>query len=296
MVSVQAQAIIDDMRAQMGAPLPPLAEERAGWEAWSRQQRLPEGSLVSGVELNGIACEWVERAESEREMLLLVHGGGYSAGSPLTHRRFAAGLALAGGRRVLVPEYRLAPEEPYPAGLDDIVAVYAALIEDGLAPEEIAFLGDSAGGGLALASLIKLKELGAPLPAALVTMCGWMDLTLSAASLDAHVGFPGVSRAELERAADWYLPIGDRRDPLVSPVHADLSGLPPLLVQAAGNDILLDDSVILAARAREAGVDVTLTVTPGMWHGFQTGDCPEARAAVEEAVVFVNNRGPAGAA
>ena len=271
MVSVQAQAIIDDMRAQMGAPLPPLAEERAGWEAWSRQQRLPEGSLVSGVELNGIACEWVERAESEREMLLLVHGGGYSAGSPLTHRRFAAGLALAGGRRVLVPEYRLAPEE-------------------------IAFLGDSAGGGLALASLIKLKELGAPLPAALVTMCGWMDLTLSAASLDAHVGFPGVSRAELERAADWYLPIGDRRDPLVSPVHADLSGLPPLLVQAAGNDILLDDSVILAARAREAGVDVTLTVTPGMWHGFQTGDCPEARAAVEEAVVFVNNRGPAGAA
>jgi monoterpene epsilon-lactone hydrolase len=273
MASAAAERILQEMRAQAGAPPPSLEEERSGWEAFAKTQKLPEGTLVSGVDLNGIPCEWVERGDSDREIVLLVHGGGFNAGSPRTHRRFAATFARMSGHRVLVPDYRLAPEDPFPAGIDDIVAVYAALIEEGVAPETIVFTGDSAGGGLCVAVAMKLKELGAPQPAALLVMSGWLDLTLE----------------ELERSAQWYVGNGDRRDPLVSPVFADLSGLPPMLIQAAGNDQLLDDSVMLAERARAAGVTVTLSIAPDMWHVYQHADCPEAWAAVEEAAAFVNN-------
>jgi monoterpene epsilon-lactone hydrolase len=289
MVSAAAKAIIEDMRSQMGGPLPSLEDERLGWEAAVKGDRLPEGTLVSGVALNGVPCEWVERADSDREVVLMIHGGGFNAGSPRTHRKLAATFARLTGRRVLVPDYRLAPEEPFPAGLDDVVAVYAALVEDGVAPADIAFVGDSAGGGLVVAAAMKLKELGAPMPAALVTMSGWMDLTLTAGSIERNRDGPGPTRADLERSAHWYIGDGDRHDPLVSPVFADLSGLPRILIQAAGNDQLLDDSTTLAERAEQMGVDVTLSVAEAMWHVFQMADCPEARAAVEEAAAFVNN-------
>jgi monoterpene epsilon-lactone hydrolase len=295
MISAQAKAILEDMRSRMGAPLPSLEDERAGWEEWVRGDKLPGGSHVSGVELNGVPCEWVERTESDHDVIVIVHGGGYNAGSPRTHRKLAATFAKLTGKRILVPDYRLAPEEPFPAGLDDIVAVYAALIEDEVAPEHISFIGDSAGGGLVMAVARKLKELGAPLPGALVAMSGWMDLTLTAGSIEQNSIHPNPTRADLARAADWYVGTGDRTNPLVSPVYADLSGLPRMLIQAAGNDVLLDDSLTLAERAREAGVDVTLTVAPEMWHVFQTADCPEARVAVEEAAAFVNNAGAADA-
>lgn len=289
MVSVAAQTIIARMLDQPKGALHSLDEERGGWEAEARLERLPEGSLVSGVELNGVPCEWVERADSGADVVLLVHGGGFSSGSPRTHRKFAAMLAKASGQRVLVPDYRLAPEDPFPAGLDDIVAVYAALVETGLEPRSISFSGESSGGGLALSAVLRLREIEAPLPGRLLLMAPWVDLTLSGESLDTNAMHPNPTEAELRRAADWYVGELGLAEPGVSPLFADLSGLPPMLVQAGGHDVLLHDAVRLTERAQASGCEAKLTVTPAMWHVFQHSDCPEARLAVEEAAAFVNN-------
>ncbi|RYE83740.1 MAG: alpha/beta hydrolase [Hyphomicrobiales bacterium] len=290
MPSPEAEQIIAEMRAKPEG-LPSLAEERSGWEAHAKTLKLPEGTLVSGVSLNGVPCEWVERADSDALVIVLVHGGGFSSGSPRTHRQFAARLAQASGARVLVPDYALAPEEPFPAGLDDIVAVYAALAEQGVEPVDIAFSGDSSGGGLAVAALLKLRELGAPMPRALALISPWVDLTLSGESHRTNRVHPNPSAASLRRAADWYVPAERQRESLVSPLFADLSGLPPMLVQAGGQEVLLDDATGLVARAEAAGVAATLSVAPGLWHVYQHSDCPEAHDAIEEIATFVNTAG-----
>lgn len=287
MPSPEAEKIIADLRAQPGS-MPSIEEERAGWEAHARTLKLPEGTQVSGVSLSGVPCEWVERADSEGLVIVLVHGGGFSSGSPRTHRQFAARLAQASGARVLVPDYALAPEAPFPAGLDDIVAVYAALAEQGIEAADIAFNGDSSGGGLALAALLKLRELGAPMPRALTLISPWVDLTLSGASHVTNRAHPNPSEAMLRRAATLYAPEGQHRDALVSPLFADLSGLPPMLVQAGGHEVLLDDAVQLVEWAKAAGVTARLSIAPGLWHVYQHYDCPEARDAVEEIATFIN--------
>lgn len=292
MPSPEAEAIIAEMKARPQGLLPSLEEERSGWEAYAKTLKLPEGSLVSGVSLNGVPCEWVERADSDGLTVLLVHGGGFNSGSPRTHRQHAARLAEASGARVLLPDYALAPEEPFPAGLDDIVAVYAALAEQGTEPQDIVVLGDSSGAGLALAALLKLREVGAPMPRALVLQSAWVDLTLSGRSHDTNAQHPNPSREDLGRAANWYAPAGQHREPLVSPLFADLGGLPPMLLQVGGHEALLDDSVLLAERAAGAGVATTLSVAPGLWHLYQHSDCPEARDAIEEVASFINSVAP----
>ena len=291
MPSPQAEAITAEMRAYASQPLPSLEDERTGWEASVKGQKLPEGTLVSGVSLNGVPCEWVERADSDGLVILLVHGGGFTSGSPRTHRKFAATLARAAGGRVLVPDYALAPEEPFPAGLDDVVAVYAALAEQGVEPHDIVFNGDSAGGGLAVAALLKLRELGAPMPRAAVLLSPWADLTLSGASYSNKGDHPNASREELMRAAAAYAPAERHREPLVSPLFADLGGLPPLLVQAGEHEVFIDDATGLVNRAQAAGIDARLSVAPGLWHVYQHSDCPEARDAVEEIATFINTAG-----
>lgn len=293
MPSPEAHAIIAQMRAEPVGPDQSLEDERSGWEASVKGQRLSEGFLVSGVSLNGVPCEWVERTDNDGVVILLVHGGGFSSGSPRTHRRHAAQLALAADARVLVPDYALAPEEPFPAGLDDIVAVYAALVEQGTEPKNVVFLGDSAGAGLALSAVLKLRELGAPMPRGVVLQSPWVDLTLSGGSHKANAEHPNPTESALRRAAAWYAPADKHRDPLVSPLFADLSGLPPLLVQAGGHEKLLDDALGIAERAKSAGVAVTVTVAPGLWHVYQHYDCPEARDAIEEVAAFINAAAPA---
>lgn len=290
MPSVEAEKILAEMRAHPEG-MPSLEEERSGWEAHARTLKLPEGTLVSGVSLNGVPCEWVERADNDGLVIVLVHGGGFNSGSPRTHRQFAARLAQASGARVLVPDYALAPEEPFPAGLDDIVAVYAALAEQGVKPADIAFNGDSSGGGLALAGLMKLRELGAPMPRALTLISPWVDLTLSGKSHETYEAHPNPSKPMLRRAADWYAPVDMQRNPLVSPLFGDLGGLPPMLVQVGGNEVLLDDAARLVSRAQAAGVAATLRVAPGLWHVYQHSDCPEAHDAIEEIAAFVNAAG-----
>ncbi len=296
MVSAAAKAIIEQMRANAGGPLPSLEEERSGWAEYASKEKILEGTLVSGVSLNDVACEWVEREDSDPQIVILIHGGGFTSGSPRIHRRFASMMAKASGRRVLVPDYRLAPENPFPAGIEDIVAVYAALVEAGIDPGEVVFAGDSAGGALVVSAALQLREIGAPQPAGLILMSPWLDVSLSGQSLKTNAIHPNPTAEELERAAVWYAGDADRTDPLMSPVFADLAGLAPLLIQVGSHDVLLDDALRLAERARAGGVPVTLSVAEGMWHVYQQSDCPEGWAAVEEAAAFVNNAGSAGAA
>lgn len=289
MPSPQAEAIIAEMRAQPFDMPPTIEEERRAEEEWVKGRKLPEGSLVSGVSLNGVPCEWVERVDSDGHIILLVHGGGFCAGSPRTHRQHAARLAQATGGRVLVPDYALAPEQPFPAGIEDIVAVYAALAEQGVAAGDVVVLGDSAGGAIALAALLRLRELGAPMPRGLVLESPWLDLTLSGSSHTANRDHPNPGAAELRRAAAWYAPADLHTTALASPYHADLGGLPPMLLQVGGNDVMLDDAVGVAERAKASGGVVRLSVAPGLWHVYQHSDCPEARDAIEEIASFVHS-------
>lgn len=288
MPSPEAEAILVRMRAEMGAPLKPLEVERAEWEAAMKGVRPPDGTMVSGVSLNGVPCEWVERADSDGLVILLVHGGGFSAGSPRTHRSFAAQLAQTSHARVLVPDYALAPEHPFPAAIEDLVAVYAALAEQGVAAADIVVAGDSAGGGLALATLVKLREIGAPMPRGLVLLSPWLDLTLSGESHRSNAVHPNPSREDLRRAAGWYAPEAQQREPLASPMFAELAGLPPMLIQVGGNEVLLSDATRLAERAEAVGIAVRLTVAAGLWHVYQLSPCPEGSEALAEIARFAH--------
>ena len=203
-------------------------------------------------------------------MLLYLHGGGYCIGSITTHRELAARLAVASQGRVLTLDYRLAPEHPFPAGLDDATAAYRELVGHGLSPAQLAIGGDSAGGGLTLATLVALRDAGDPLPATAVLLSPWTDLTATSGTWATRSeADPMVTRDGLDLMARSYLDGRSDTDPLASPRYAELSGLPPLLVQVGDAEVLLDDSVNLRNDATAAGVDVTLDVWDEMIHVFQ---------------------------
>jgi acetyl esterase/lipase len=266
MVSPQARTEIERMiadgrrDAQRFPDGKPLELDRREWEAAARLVVLPKAARFQGADAGGVRAEWMEMPPVNRQrVFLLLHGGGYVSGSPRTHRKLAAAMSRAAYARVLTPEYRLAPEHPFPAGVKDAVRVYGWLLEQGIAPADIVVGGDSAGGGLALSMLLALREGGAELPRAAVLLSPWTDLTVSSPSYNAHKKLdPSVTRTGLRRAAAHYAGQRDPAEPLLSPLFADLRGLPPLLVHAGGNEVMLDDSRIFAERARGAGVDVTL--------------------------------------
>ncbi|WP_042430770.1 alpha/beta hydrolase, partial [Streptacidiphilus anmyonensis] len=234
---------------------------------------------------------------ADRGRLLYLHGGGYVIGSPDTHAGLAGDLALRAGLRATSVDYRLAPEHPFPAAVDDGLAAYRELLETGADPRDLVLAGDSAGGGLSLATLLAAREAGLPQPAAVVVFSPWVDLTLGGASIrgkrDAD---PIFVEADLRAYADRYLGAGDRAQPLASPVFADLAGLPPLLVQVGANELLLDDAVRLAGRAGADGVEVTLEVGPELPHVYQQsyGRLDEADAALDRAARFLTAHLAAG--
>lgn len=219
---------------------------------------------------------------------LHIHGGAYALGSPATHRWIAARIALKSGARVILPEYRKAPEYPYPAAIDDVLRAYQALLAEGVAPSRLFVGGDSAGGGLALALMQRLRELELPMPRALVLLSPWVDLTARGGTIDTHGLYDYLSAEMLIWGAANYLAGADPNHPLASAVYADLSGFPPLLVQSGGSEILLGQHLTLVERARAAGVEVSHEIADGMVHVFHAfAGHPAARSAYRSIANFV---------
>jgi monoterpene epsilon-lactone hydrolase len=222
-------------------------------------------------------------------VILYLHGGAYALGSIKSHREFVARLVCAAKVRGLVIDYRLAPEHPFPAALDDAITAYHWLRTQGSSPSQIVIGGDSAGGGLTLATLLALRDAGKPLPAGAFCISPWTDLTLSGASMQSKARADWILDSDsLEMYAGFYAGEHDRGSSLISPLFADLSGLPPLLIQIGTEEILLDDATQCAENARKAGVDVTLEILDGMYHAFQlVSFLPETGNAVGHIAEFI---------
>ena len=269
----------------------PLELRRRDWEAEARLDILPKGARFSPADAGGIKSEWMDMPHIDKgRVFLLLHGGGYNAGSPRTHRTMAAFLSRAAHARVLTPDYRLAPEHAFPAAVKDALKAYGWLLEQGVGEDQIIIGGDSAGGGLALSTLLALREAGAKMPRAAVLMSPWTDLSVSSPSYERLRRLdPIITRESLGEAGAWYAGTRELRDPMASPLFANASGLPPLLIHAGGDETMLDDSRIFAERARAAGVDVTFKVYDGMWHVHHSGapDVPESVAAYNDIAAFI---------
>lgn len=250
-----------------------LAGRRERVDSMGERYPLPADVFVEPVDADGVRAEWTETPGADPgRVILFLHGGGYVSGSLKSHRHTVAQAGREARARTLALDYRLAPEHPFPAALEDALAGYRFLLARGIEPSRIALSGESAGGGLAIACALSLRAEGLPLPGCLWLASPWIDLTLSGASLDAKAGVdPLIQRDYLTELAAAYLNGHDPRDPLVSPLGADLAGLPPMLVQVGSAETLLDDSVRLAGAAGAAGVAVTLEIWPDMvhaWHLF----------------------------
>lgn len=273
----------------------PIDRLRSGYEALMATRPYPGGVREEAVALAGRPALRFEpeAGAAPGAVLLYFHGGSWVVGSPAASRTLTAALVQRAGIAAYSLEYRLAPEHPFPAAIEDAVAAYRELLGRGFSPERIAFAGDSAGGGLTVDSILAARDASLPLPGAAVTFSGGFDQTRSGESMTTKAAKdPLLSRESLVPLSRLYVGEQDRRQPLLSPVFADLAGLPPLLLQVGSNEILLDDSVRLAARAAADEVDVTLDVTAGVPHVFQLymGELEEADAALDRAARFLTER------
>jgi acetyl esterase/lipase len=290
MASPELKQISDFLRA-MKMFDSPIEESRAKFEMSASRVRPSPEMVVEPTNAGGVPAEWLRTlGGGERGVILYLHGGGYRMGSIRTHRDLAFRMARASGCRALVIDYRLAPEHPFPAALEDAQAAYRWLLADGCPRGDIVVAGDSAGGGLVVALLVKLRDDGAPLPAAAVCLSPWVDLTLGGESVVTRAELdPILSKESSAVAAGMYLGGADPRHPLASPLYADLRGLPPLLIQVGTAEVLHDDAVRLAARAREAGVRAELEIWEDMIHIWQffAFVLPEGRQAIERIGEFI---------
>jgi monoterpene epsilon-lactone hydrolase len=293
MASPELQAVVEMLGGDEWEP--DLESQRARLDAIGDVVQLAEGVQVEPVDAGGVPCEWLWAGERRPTApnLLYLHGGAYVAGSLKSHRGFVSRLAVALGGAALNVDYGLAPEHPFPAAVDDAVAAYRWLLGQGAHPRQVVVAGDSAGGGLALALLVALRDAGDPLPAAGTLISPWTDLTASGDSMTSRAELDVMLDAErlLGSAAD-YLGGASPEEPLASPVFADLGGLPPLLLQVGDPEVLLDDSVRVARAAEAAGTVADLRVWPECFHVWMAaaGMVPEADEAVEEWTEWVHDR------
>lgn len=254
-------------------------------EGWAGLTAEPGGVDYLEVDAGGVAAMWVvPKGCQEDRVILGFHGGGFFSGSMYTHRKLFGHIAKAVGCRALVLHYRLAPENLYPAALQDALAAYQWLLGQGIQPAHLAFAGDSAGGNLAITTLLLARDKGLPLPAASLPISPWYDMEVTGDSADYNQGKDLLFTKEwIKNIAAIYLgEKEDRRNPYISPLYADLKGLPPVYIQVGGDELLLDDSTRLTERARNAGVEVQLDVFPFMQHTFQmaAGRAPESNDAI----------------
>jgi epsilon-lactone hydrolase len=269
-----------------------IADRRAAVESIAGQP--PIGTTVEPADADGVPAEWVIAAGvTGARVLLYLHGGAYQIGSPATLRHMVALISAAAQARVLSVDYRLAPEHPFPAAVDDALAAYRYILRGGTDPAAVAIAGDSAGGGLTLATVVALRDAGDPVPAAAVAMSPWTDLALTGESLRtrAHADVM-IKPAGLRETAATYLAGADPRHPYASPLYADLRGLPPILIQVGDAEVILSDSTRFAAKAEAAGVDVTLEIwdeMPHVWQAF-AGLLPESDQAIERIGAWLRTR------
>lgn len=271
--SLRVRAVIEEQVTPAFKGLSDVAALRQLWEVIAaRSTPVPDEVTWEPVTAGQVACEWVHGPFNQGgHAVVYLHGGGYVFGSAATFRELIGRLSIAAGMWVLAPDYRLAPEHPFPAAVEDALAAYRWLLgAGGLEPERIVISGDSAGGGLALATLLALRDAGERLPAAAVLLSPWIDLTCSGNSYTSRAeSDPLFTRKQVVALAAQYLAGADPTSVLASPIYADLKGLPPLLVHVGSDEVLLDDATRLAERAKAAGVDVDLKIWDGMWHEFQ---------------------------
>ena len=294
MSSEQLAALKAVLRERGKPDNPTVPEMRARIGEVGERFPAPAEAEVRPVTAAGRPAEWVSAAGCLQDRAVLyLHGGGYVIGSCDTHRNLAYNIAAASKARVLLLDYRLAPEHPFPAAVDDAAAAYCWLLDEGFAPGRLAIGGDSAGGGLTVSTLVALRYRGQPMPAAGLCLSPWVDMEGVGASMTAkEAEDPTLNHDALLWFSERYLAGADPRAPLAAPIYADLSGLPPLLVQVGTAEVLLDDSLRLAERARAAGVDVSVDVAHDMmhvWHLFEPV-LDEAGEAIARAGAFLRGR------
>lgn len=298
MPTYRARLIRFLIRYSIGRKLRKAGLSEADWRKLDhlmvRSQRLPRGTKVSPVTMEDLPAEWVQAPDARPDAAILyLHGGGFVMGSPATHRELAARISNAGEARVLSLGYRLLPECPFPAALDDARTAYQWLLERGYSPNQLIVGGDSSGAGLALQTLISLRDEVVPLPCAgffMSPVTDWIEpggeSFATRAALD-----PLVSPAGCRQTSSMY--VGSHGDnPLLRPAGMDLAGLPPLWIQVGDHEVLLSDAERLAERAARGGVDVNFKIWPGMWHVFQNAAryVPESRQSIEELGLFLRER------
>jgi monoterpene epsilon-lactone hydrolase len=292
MASAELQIVLDMLKANPPIQGSEIAAMRAGMDALSAAIPPPEDITHTPVDAGGVPAEWstAQVADSGR-VVVYFHGGAYVMGSVALHRPLVAHIARRTGARVLNVDYRLAPEHPFPAAVDDAVAAYRFVLKSGVPAAKIAIAGDSAGGGLTAACLIALREAGETLPGAGVCISPWLDLSQSFASWQTTADVdPLLEIEQLRTCANAYLDGADPKTPTASPVFADLRGLPPLLVQVGSAEALVDESVEFAKRAQAVGVDARVDVAKDMihvWHAF-ADLLPEGRDALDDLAAFLD--------
>ncbi len=272
--------------------LSPTNQRRAA-DGLLRPTRLAQAMPREDVRANGIPATWFRPEETSHDAVIYyLHGGGYILGSMQTHQNLITGFCNAAECAAFALDYRLAPEHPFPAAIEDSVAGYRYLLEEGIAPERIVIAGDSAGGGLTLATLFQLRDLALPLPAAAILVSPWADVEGNSKTIELHAPYDYLVMSHLKLCADWVMSGQNPKHPLISPVLGDFRDLPPMLIQVGGAEALLDDAVRVAACAREAGVDVRLDVHTDMVHVFQmfSSFLPQAQRAVREFGAFVREK------
>ena len=288
------RALLASRQPAPGEPAPTVAERRLAMDAFGELGSLPPGCFHEPIAAAGVKAERVAPTGAlEGRRILYLHGGGYLVGSAKSHRPLAARLAEAARATAILADYRLGPEHPCPAAVEDALAVYRWMLDGGTEPERIVVAGDSAGGGLTLALALQLKTLGLPQPAGLFTISPWADLTQSHATYRTKAADdPMIGKEGLDASALAYLGGMDPRDPRASPVFGDFAGLAPLLIHVGSEEALLGDSLMLAERAGHARVEVRLEVWPEMihvWHAFG-GQLGAARRAIAAAGAWMDDK------
>lgn len=286
-------ALYDSWVAQMAArPDMSIDEIRGLFEQWGDVTTEPDGVEYAPADAGGIPALWaIPQGAAPGRVLLCFHGGGYALGSPQSHRKLFGHFAAAFGCRALVIDYRRAPEHIHPAQVEDAVQAYRWLIdEQGFAPEHVLFVGDSAGGALAISAMLKARDSGLPLPAGSIPMAPYLD---TEARGESYVTNGEIDRLGSRDTTLAFMPVflgpeGDLHDPLANPLHADVAGLPPMLVQVGGQDVLLDDSKAFCEKVKAAGGEVSLEIEPTGQHvyQFEAGNSPAADAAIRRAAAW----------